>query len=169
MPNTKPFTRLDRCIYLHDRPEGDTYQLLVDTYRLRLEDVYLHEGAVLEPDSSIYASATNDPLPGFGRFLARARAKIGLLPPWWSAEKQAACERLGMHAGEGHWASLRRRVQKAEVAAHYGDPRFPMQLRMLGEAIYGRGIAGADGTMMRKMMVEQEAGRGHVAVLDLRG
>ncbi|KAK7756744.1 hypothetical protein SLS62_001187 [Diatrype stigma] len=179
-PNTMPFTRLDRGTYLHDRPEGDTYRLLLDAYRLRLQDAHMYEGVVLDPDSSIYASAQNDPLPGFRRFLARARARPGILPPWWSAEKEGACERLGMMraregdsdsagAGAGHWASLRRRVQKAEIAAHYGDPQFPMQLRMLGEAIYGRGVAGSDGTRMRQMMVGQEAGRGYVAVVDLSG
>lgn len=217
-----PFTRLEKGIYLHDRPEADTYQLLIDTHRLRLEDTSKFEG-VQEP-GSIYAAIGNDPLPGFRRFrkylisdviflplVARAslqclrvtskgymfedywswtttvpsprsskkqqlltpdvavdtaKAKAGILPPWWNEDKQKECEELGMRAG---WASLRKKVQKSEIISHYGDAKFPMQLRMLGEAIYGRGPGGVDGSAMRQMMVLQEAGslRGHTAHLDI--
>ncbi|KAI1253560.1 hypothetical protein MGN70_005770 [Eutypa lata] len=159
-----PFTRLEKGIYLHDRPEADTYQLLIDTHRLRLEDTSKFEG-VQEP-GSIYAAIGNDPLPGFRRFLDTAKAKAGILPPWWNEDKQKECEELGMRAG---WASLRKKVQKSEIISHYGDAKFPMQLRMLGEAIYGRGPGGVDGSAMRQMMVLQEAGslRGHTAHLDI--
>ncbi|RYP21687.1 hypothetical protein DL765_002148 [Monosporascus sp. GIB2] len=167
--NPLPFTRLEKGTYLHDRPEKDTYKLLIDAYRLRLDDVAKFEGAV-EPDS-VYASATNDPLPGFRRFLDKARAATGgLLPPWWSADKQRECEDLGMSsAASNGWTSLRKKIQKGDVTDHYGDAKFPMQLRMLAEAVYGRGPGGQDGSAMRRMMAMQEAGAGarHMSLLDV--
>ncbi|RYP79911.1 hypothetical protein DL770_006450 [Monosporascus sp. CRB-9-2] len=129
-----------------DRPEKDTYKLLIDAYRLRLNDVAMIEG-VVEPDS-VYASATNDPLPGFRRFLDKASATTGgLLPPWWSADKQRECEDLGMSSATGDgWTSLRKKIQKGDVTDHYGDAKFPMQLRMLAEAVYNRGLGGQGGS-----------------------
>ncbi|RYP73610.1 hypothetical protein DL771_003498 [Monosporascus sp. 5C6A] len=164
--NPMPFTRLEKGTYLHDRPEKDTYKLLIDAYRLRLADVAKIEG-VVEPDS-IYASATNDPLPGFRRFLDKASATGGLLPPWWNADKQRDCEDLGMSSAGGGWTSLRKKIQKGDVTDHYGDAKFPMQLRMLAEAVYGRGPGGQDGSMARRMMAMQEAGAlpGHMLHFD---
>lgn len=170
--NPMPFTRLEKGTYPHGRPEKDTYKLLIDAYRLRLEDIAKMEG-VVEPDS-IYASATNDPLPGFRRFLDKASAATGrLLPPWWSTDKQRECEDLGMSssAGGGGWTSLRKKIQKGDVTNHYGDAKFPMQLRMLAEAVYGRGIGGQSGSALKRMMAMHEAGAGpgHMSLFDVSG
>ncbi|RYP06755.1 hypothetical protein DL764_002952 [Monosporascus ibericus] len=166
--NPMPFTRLEKGTYLHGRPEKDTYKLLIDAYRLRLDDVAKIEG-VVEPDS-IYASATNDPLPGFRRFLDKASAATdGILPPWWSADKQRECEDLGMSSAGGNgWISLRKKIRKGDVTDHYGDATFPMQLRMLAEGVYGRGPGGQDGSTMRRMMAMGEAGAGprHMSLFD---
>ena len=51
---------------------------------------------------------------------------------------------------------LRCAVEKSDIIEQYGDPRFPMQLRMLAEAVYRRGPGGQDGTAMRKAMVAME-------------
>ncbi|KAI1183094.1 hypothetical protein F5B17DRAFT_153838 [Nemania serpens] len=59
-----------------------------------------------------------------------------------------------------HWQDLRCAVEKSDIMEHYGDPRFPMQLRMLAEIIIGRGFAGNDGTPMRQMMMVVEGGDG---------
>ncbi|GAW13664.1 hypothetical protein ANO14919_030530 [Xylariales sp. No.14919] len=56
------------------------------------------------------------------------------------------------------WQDLRRAVEKSDVIAHYGDSRFPMQLRMMAEMVIGRGLGGSDGTQMRKTMVMMEGG-----------
>ncbi|KAI1183095.1 hypothetical protein F5B17DRAFT_417556 [Nemania serpens] len=42
-PITKPFTRIDNNTYLHDRPEEDVYRVLIDAYRMRVEDEYKFE------------------------------------------------------------------------------------------------------------------------------
>lgn len=152
IPN--PFTRIDNGTYLHDRPPADVYKLLIDTYRLRMDDVSKFEG-VKEADS-LYAPGVTDALPGFRRFLATLKFKSPrYLPDWWDDEKQAECEALGATAAG--WSSLRRKVDKAAVSAHYRNDHFPMQLRMFAGMVYGRGIMGQDGTTMRRMMMQMEA------------
>ncbi|KAM0466375.1 hypothetical protein ACHAPV_001334 [Trichoderma viride] len=148
-----PFTRLDNGTWLHNRPEIDVYRLLIDAYRLRVEDTYVMEGDFME--GSIYAGNT-DGLRGFRNFLRRAATVSGLLPPWWNNEKKAACEQLGMDTSQ--WSDLRCAVEKHDIIEQYGDPQFPMQLRMLAEAVYRRGPDGSDGTAMRKMMASMETG-----------
>ncbi|KAI1753164.1 putative MYND domain protein [Xylaria castorea] len=150
---TKPFTRLDNNTYLHDRPEEDVYRVLIDAYRLRIEDEYKFEGNAAT--DSIYGGAESS-LPGFQKFLRLAASRPGLLPSWWNGEKQNACEMFGMDSSQ--WQDLRCAVEKSDVIEHYGDPRFPMQLRMLGETVIGRGFGGNDGTQMRKMMAMMENG-----------
>ncbi|KAL7908640.1 hypothetical protein GGI35DRAFT_408243 [Trichoderma velutinum] len=152
-PVSMPFTRLDKGTWLHNRTEMDVYRLLIDAYRLRVEDTYTMEGELME--GSIY-DGNPDGLPGFRKFLRAAAAVPGLLPPWWSNEKKAACERLGMDASQ--WSDLRCAVEKSDIIEQYGDPQFPMQLRMLAEAVYKRGPGGSDGTAMRKMMMSMEGG-----------
>ncbi|KAI0862481.1 putative MYND domain protein [Xylaria cubensis] len=152
-PITKPFTRLDNNTYLHDRPENDVYRVLIDAYRMRVEDEYTFEGNVTA--DSIYGGAKSS-LPGFRKFLRLAASRPGLLPSWWNAEKHDACEKLGMDSSQ--WQDLCCAVEKSDVIEHYGDPRFPMQLRMLGEMVIGRGFGMHDGTQMRKVMAKMENG-----------
>ena len=150
-PIANPFSRLDNGTWLHDRPEKDVYRVLIDAYRFRVEDDYTIEGDADE--DSIYGGAPHG-LRGHKRFLKRASSRSGLLPPWWSAEKQKACERLGMDSSQ--WHDLRCAVEKSDIIKHYGDPQFPMQLRMLAEAVYRRGPGGQSGKQMRKMMAAME-------------
>lgn len=129
--------------------------VLIDAYRLRVEDEYSFEG---EADiDSLYGGAPSGIL-GFRKFLRRAASRAGLLPPWWNAEKKKACENFGMK--QGGWSDLRCAVEKSDIVEHYGDPRFPMQLRMLAEIIIGRGFAGNDGSSMRQVMIMMEGGGG---------
>ncbi|KAL5587854.1 hypothetical protein FOVSG1_012990 [Fusarium oxysporum f. sp. vasinfectum] len=128
VPN--PFTRLDNGTYLHNRPEKDVYRLLIDTYRLRMDDMYNLEGQA--DGDSLYGGAS-DGLRGFQRFLRQASVRRGVLPSWWTPEKQQECEVLGMDPSQ--WQNLTRTTRKQEIIDYYGDPRFPMQLRMLGEAV----------------------------------
>ncbi|KAM0322444.1 hypothetical protein ACHAQA_009511 [Verticillium albo-atrum] len=153
-PISQPFTRINNGTYLHDRPETDVYRLLLDAYRLRMDDDY-NAG---EPDLGGLYGGNPDGLDGFQRFLKLAASREQLLPPWWTPSKQKACEELGMTSSE--WNSLRHAVEKQDVIDHYGDSRFPMQLRMLAESVYGSGPGGADGTAMRHMMMVTETSLG---------
>lgn len=58
----------------------------------------------------------------------------------------------------GGWSSLASMVEKSDIIEHYGDARMPMQLRMLGEQIYGRGPGGHNGAEMLEIMKSTENG-----------
>ncbi|KAJ5008574.1 Glucan endo-1,3-beta-glucosidase A1 [Colletotrichum sp. SAR 10_66] len=167
-PIVNAFTNLEKRTYLHNRPEKDVYEILIDCYRLRMEDDAKIVG-IMEPDS-IYASRSSDGKAGFRRFLETARRSVNgkLLPPWWNDEKQQECE--AMAADAGGWSSLKTKLSKADVIQHYGDDHFPMQLRMLGEFVWGSAPGGQDGTQMRRMLASREtstAGPGFRDVLHI--
>lgn len=57
----------------------DVYWLLIDAYRLRIEDSYVHDQNA--DADSIYSGAPHG-LGGFRRFLDMAAEQADLLPPW---------------------------------------------------------------------------------------
>ncbi|KAG5928042.1 hypothetical protein E4U53_002767 [Claviceps sorghi] len=158
-----PFTRLDKGTWLHDRPEKDVYTLLVDAYRLRVEDMYAIHGEVMA--GSLYDDDA-DGLVGFLDFLKRVEACPGLYPPWWSADKTVECVEFAM---TNSWPSLACAVEKSDITEHYGDSMFPMQLRMFAEAVYGSAPGGMSGRAMRQMMMSMEQGhfQGQTSFLDM--
>lgn len=150
VPN--PFTRLDQNKYLHDRPEKDVYKLLIDSFRMRQDDDFKFEEKTSPP--SVYTGASSSVVP-FRQYLAKTETRTGLLPPWWSTDKQKECETFGQSGARNN---LREKVTKQDVIQHYGDDKMPMQVRMLAEAIYGAGTMGQDGSHARKMMVQMDNG-----------
>jgi len=157
----KPFHRLNAKTWLHDRPEQDVYKLLIDTYRFRMEDDYNLEGNA--DVDSIYGGA-RDGRQGFRRFLRLAESRRELLPSWWSQEKAVECEAVGMNDG---WSSLASAIEKSDIIEHYGNPNMPMQLRMLGEQVYGRGPGGQSGASMLQVQMMGERGDIHTDQLDM--
>jgi splicing suppressor protein 51 len=133
--------------------EKDVYRLLIDSYRLRVEGNYNMEG---EASADSLCGGAPNGLKDFKRFLRLAGLRCGLLPPWWNAEMQRECEKFGMDASQ--LQDLRCAGEKSDIIDQYGDPRFPMQLRMLAKAVYCRGPRGQDGTAMRKAIVAIEQG-----------
>lgn len=130
----------------------DVYQLLIDVYRMRMEDQYVFEG---ECDlDSIYGGRASSK-KGFRHFLRRAEKAHGVFPSWWDEGKAIECENAGMCGG---WSSLTSMVEKSDIVEHYGDLNMPMQLRMLGEQIYGRGLGGHDGIEIIQLMKSTEYG-----------
>ncbi|RHZ62637.1 hypothetical protein CDV55_106971 [Aspergillus turcosus] len=158
----KPFHRLDAKTWLHDRTEKDTYKLLVDTYRLRLDDDYTFLGDIAA--DSLYGGARDGGRASFRRFLKRVQRKSGLLPNWWTPAKAEECVRYGMDSA--NWSYLGHAVEKHDIMEHYGNNLMPMQLRMFGEEVFGTGPAGHDGTEMRKIQMKAERGEGVAATLD---
>jgi splicing suppressor protein 51 len=150
-PITKPFTHLHNGTYLHDRPEIDVYRLLIDSYRMRIEDEHKFEGNASE--DNIYGGA-QDSLLGFERYLGHAARCPGLLPTWWNTEKQDACKRLGMDPSQGH--CLRHAVKKSDIIEHYGDSRFPTQLRLLAQTVIGHRFAWNNETEMEMFRASLE-------------
>lgn len=150
VPN--PFTRLDQSAYLHDRPEADVFKLLIDSFRLREADDLQFEQKT--NPRSIYTGASSSSEP-FRQYIAKAASCGFLLPSWWTDRKFEECVAFGEG---GAWSDLRKKVTKPDIIKHYGDDKMPMQLRMLAEVIYGRGLMGQDGSMMRKHLVQMENG-----------
>ncbi|ROT35420.1 hypothetical protein SODALDRAFT_346357 [Sodiomyces alkalinus F11] len=148
-PITKPFTCLENGTWLHDRSEMDVYRLLIDVFRIRIEDNYTHgthtEGTIMagEPHS----------LQGFRDFIPLT----GKLHHSTSSDD--------------NWHNLYCYIEKSDVVEHYGDPQFPMQLRQFAEALYGNSPGGIDGTAVRTLMVQVESGlkQGHISLLDTSG
>ncbi|KAH7117483.1 putative MYND domain protein [Dactylonectria macrodidyma] len=136
-----PFTRLDNSTWLHDRSEKDVYGLLIDAYRLCVEDI-------------IYGGAANG-LYSFQRFLERVVACPGLLPAYMTPSQ---------------WYDLQSVMHKSDIIKNYGNSRFPTQLRIFAEAVYVQAPGGTNGTAMRQMMVAMEQGRAggmHSHIMDM--
>lgn len=151
----RPFTRLFNRTWLHDRSERDTYKLLIDAYRLRMEDNYNLEGEVDE--DCVLSGMVSGSIGGFTRFLRLLHRRASdLLPPWWKEGKEEACKQAGMRSGT--WEDLQCTVEKGDIIEHYGDARMPMQLRMFAETIYGKGPGGQSGRAMMEMMMAMENG-----------
>lgn len=55
------------------------------------------------------------------------------------------------------WQNLYSHVGRLDIMAHYGDPLFPMQLRMFAKMVLGPGPGGFDGIGMRKLLVGLES------------
>lgn len=146
----KPFQRMEENAWLHGRAKGDVYQLLIDTYRLRVIQDQQGEGQTAEP---VYP---DDPISGFKVFLEKVEAKRELLPEWWTADNVEECVQMG--EGDG-WSSLAKSIRKNDVIEHYGDELFGIQLRYFGEQVYGEGPAGVPEVWMlpaMKMMEESD-------------
>ena len=126
-----------------------------------MEDNYNLEGNA--DVDSIYGGA-RDGRQGFRRFLRLAEEAHGLLPSWWSQEKAAECETVGM--GDG-WSSLASAIEKSDVIEQYGNPEMPMQLRMFGEQVYGRGPGGQSGAAIRQLQMQVERGEMFTSMLDI--
>lgn len=86
----KPFTAIDNQTYLHNRPEEDVYRLLIDAYRMHVEDDYTFSGDADE-DSLYSGDGPEAAYRGFRKFVAKFNKQRAWLPQWWSDEKRDAC------------------------------------------------------------------------------
>jgi splicing suppressor protein 51 len=158
----KPFHQLHAKKWLYGRPEKDVYKLLIDTYRLRMEDKYKFEGDV---DADSIYSGVSSGVPGFRRFLRLAERKRELLPEWWSPAKSQAC--VAFASGQHNDYNVDHAVEKSDIVQQYGENTMPMQLRMLGEQIYGTGPGGQSGAGMMQMQMLAEVGGGGMRMSNL--
>ena len=165
----KPFHALEHNTWLHNRPEPRVYELLIDAYRLRVEDEYKFHGDV-DNDSLYGAGNKAGAIRGFSKFVRKANGcKPPVLPPWWTDETSKACLKYARNAVADH--DLGGAVEKSDIQEFYGVSNMPMQLRMLAEKIEGSPIGGQSGGPMRQMMMATEAGSGpqFSSMLDVNG
>lgn len=145
-----PFARLSNNTFLHDRPEEETFRILVDVLRMRQEDKYKFEGDTMP--GTIYDGESSSEM-AFRDMLRRAKQVRGLLPPWWSSEKEEECIR-------NNEAALQSARKKSDIQESWQDNMMPMKLRMVGETIYGYtpGSVNDGGQAMRRMQQVMGAG-----------
>ena len=118
--------------FLHNLPQGEVFTLLIDCFRMRMEDEYSFGGNTI----GIYNG--DKPLPPFKKFLSLAESRQAILPSWWSPAKRRECERLAVDGSQ--WSDINAAVEKSDIQDHYNDNMMPMKLRILGEKIYGKGF-----------------------------
>ncbi|KIX08208.1 uncharacterized protein Z518_02864 [Rhinocladiella mackenziei CBS 650.93] len=128
-PRPPPYPHLLHFFTQFQTNESKTYEMLIDTFRLRCEDDYVH-GA---HNHGIYGN--DPPLPVFRDFLTRVKA-ARMLPQWWNEEKEKECERMAM---EDEHFNIQFAVEKPDIQEYYQDNMMPMTLRMVAENVYGGG------------------------------
>lgn len=101
--------------WLHGQCDAKVYTLLLDSYRLRVEDEYVFRGDV--SDNLLYGQ--DNPAVGFRRFLVKAEKKIRVSPAWWTKQKRNECIAKG-DKGE-QWSNLHGAVEQEDIQEHYSN------------------------------------------------
>lgn len=99
---------------------------------MRVEDEYVFRG------NTVGLYNEEDPRREFNKFLDLAESRLGLLPPWWNAEKRRECMRMAVDGSQ--WSDINSAVEKHDIQDHYKVSTMPMLLRVLGEKVYGKGF-----------------------------
>lgn len=132
--NPNPLKALNDGTWLHNRPKNDVFKLLVDTYRIKMEEQYVFEGDVEE--GSIYAGAgPESALRHFRNFLVRiinAERSKKLLPVWWSKDSFKECLQF---ARNDKFSNVGFPLKKNDIQEHYSQMDMPIQLSMFAEKI----------------------------------
>jgi splicing suppressor protein 51 len=89
-----PFSRLENGTWLDGRTESDEHKLLIDTYRLRMDDRYKFE-RVAESDGIYHGvdkmeEGVGGGVKGFRHFLTKI-VDDRVFPHWWTEKKVEAC------------------------------------------------------------------------------
>ncbi|KAM0701253.1 hypothetical protein Q7P35_011614 [Cladosporium inversicolor] len=152
--DTKPFTAISKDTFLHNRSQEQTFQLLIDLFRIRQEDEYKLDGDImigtiynLEPSSE----------KAFRTFIRRAKAVTRLLLPWWNDNSLNECLEYSRKSPD---SSLRSAQEKHDIQETWGDENMPMKLRMVSERAYGYTPGGFKSDDMLASMIEVENGKG---------
>lgn len=135
--------------------------MLVDIYRMRVEDRYKFEGNVDE--GSMYAGGTPESaLKVFESFLNNATrldnerpATKRILPEWWNQEKLNQCLEV---ARTDEWSNIGYAVEKHDIQDHYKQNDMPMQMRIFSEQVDGTLVMGQSGMQMLQMKAMMEGG-----------
>ena len=165
---SRTFSRLMCNRFLWDFPEHDVYTLIIDAYRLRMDDFPRFDN-VSQMRAVIYGGQDLDARGGLERFIHLAGKRPGILPPWWDSSKEEMCLKLamggitedelpGLPKNTRKWLNMSKRptVDKAELISHYGDSYFPMKLRLLTDVIYSCSLGNNDGTPLKRMRAQLE-------------
>lgn len=147
----KPFTAIYHNAFLHDRTEEKTYQLLIETLRMRQEDEYALEGELMS--GTIYDQEPNSE-KAFRTLIRKAKVVPGLLPPWWDERSTGKCLNYARNSAK---FSLAHAQEKHDIQETWADTKMPMKLRMLAERVYGNTPGGHRSDAMLDMMMGMES------------
>ncbi|CAI7662848.1 unnamed protein product [Penicillium pancosmium] len=125
---TNPFQRLKEKKWLHDRPKEDVYKLLIDAFRLRMDDDF--KFLQLRHANTIYDDISCDGTPNLELFIRMA--VIYLVPEWWDESELAYCLE---YAKLLTWGNIGAKITADDVKAHYGDQSMALQLRIFSEQV----------------------------------
>lgn len=163
-PHQKPFTAIYNDVFLHDRSEEQTFQLLIDALRLRQEDEWSFDGIAL---AGTICTGANTSEQGFRNFILKAKDVPGFLPPVWTDESLEKCIDYSRRSTK---FSLAMSQKKHDIQKTWKDESMPMKLRMMAEPVYGYGPAGSKRDHMLAMLMRKEGGDSaarHSTTIDL--
>jgi splicing suppressor protein 51 len=146
----KPFSAIFNGVFFHDRTEEKTFQLLIDSLRIRQQDEYDYGGKILP--GSIYDDESSSET-AFRTFISKARSFDGLLPPWWTDSSVDECIEF---SGRSLGFSLAVAQGKKDIDAAWGDYRMSMKLRVMTETVYGYAPGGHSTHVFLVAMLEVE-------------
>lgn len=99
-----PWSNLRAKTWLHNRPEQDTFKLLIDIYGLRADDEFKFQQKKLR--DSLYGGAASG-IGSFENFLRLlSRPNLEILPLWWTDEGAEKCKEFGNEMVEKNWRRL---------------------------------------------------------------
>lgn len=158
----KPFTAIQNGKWFFNRPKHDVFKLLIDVYKMKIEDDYTGCGDIDE--GSLYSGASpGEALRHFRKYLtritkidAKRAPQSRILPGWWSEEM--ITENVN-YAKEDGWSFIGYAIEKSDVQDHYKEPLMPMQLRMVKEKLDGTLTWGQSCEAMLMVQVMAEASK----------
>ncbi|KAJ6144463.1 MYND finger domain-containing protein [Penicillium chermesinum] len=147
----RPFTRLVQNTWLHGRSRHDTFRLLIDAYRWRVEEDQVGGTRFFD---SLYQDPFNGGRRGFRQWMTLVEGCLGILPEWWTTETSQQCY---MFAQAYHDWSVDRVVRVWDIQRFYGaDQEMASQLAIFSETVVGTagGLVSTSGLL--RMMVKEE-------------
>ncbi|KAH8881887.1 hypothetical protein GQ53DRAFT_886547 [Thozetella sp. PMI_491] len=127
------YGRLERKTWLNDRPKKEVYRLLIDSYRLRVNDNIRNLDIASKDIFDAWDTAKTFGPTGFDQFLKFAETK-GLLPKWWDEKKNKECKKVSVQGGQFH--CLYDMLDLRVVTLRYDDGSMGMQMRMFANDVY---------------------------------
>ncbi|KAL2839186.1 hypothetical protein BJY01DRAFT_250604 [Aspergillus pseudoustus] len=129
----KPYHKLRDRAWLHDRPRQDVYRMLIDAYRLRMDDEWRSSGQA-DP-KSIYCEGVDSGHDGFHTFIMQAdiadvaNGSAKLMPHDWNVTDVIECVTQYSMKKEA-WSSLSQKINEDYVYEHYRSYSLGQQLRI---------------------------------------
>ncbi|RSL47898.1 hypothetical protein CEP53_009758 [Fusarium sp. AF-6] len=118
--------------WLHFVPDTRLYSYLIDSFRLRMQDIKARPITRLD----VFYRDWNKNIAGFKHYLDLAEQTPGLLPLGWKP-KRAACESL-CQLDPYYDLSRLDTLYKSSIITHHGsDSGFILRLRELAQAVFG--------------------------------